>query len=301
MKHSALILTMAIAASFAFTCGAAQSEADMPAETEELTQKTQRNGFDEGEKQLVEIGGYTVNIPEYWKAQDEENRLDGGEEEYYCAYAERDGKVALLQMEAKVDGLEDVSFSVLQEQQDEISAAFGESFDTFICDLAENWQMKGDEELKGLIWNFTFEVQGQSGSGRFLMFPAQKENRWVQVLLMQTDNTDYDYTEDFGKILDTIADAEAAADENADLVYYRATTTINIRSAPDQTDDSNKLGKVPEGTVLKKDMAAEEQDNWVKVFFSAEDGSPINGWVSKDYVEVTEAPAEESETEGQAE
>ena len=123
------------------------------------------------------------------------------------------------------------------------------------------------------------------------VFPAEDENRWMQVLMMQTDNTEFDYTGDFQKILESIRNEKDSA------VYYRTTTTINIRSAPDETDDTNKLGKVPENTVVKADLTGEVNERWVKVTYTAEDGSSIDGWVSKDYVEQTQAPEPEAETE----
>ena len=113
----------------------------------------------------------------------------------------------------------------------------------------------------------------------------------MQVLMMQTDNTEFDYTGDFQKILESIRNEKDSA------VYYRTTTTINIRSAPDETDDTNKLGKVPENTVVKADLTGEVNERWVKVTYTAEDGSSIDGWVSKDYVEQTQAPEPEAETE----
>ena len=291
MKYTALLVTLALTGVFASGCLAAETEAEMQTEKEAVVRQ-QKNGFDEAQTELVEIGGFTVKIPSYWQAEEGEISLDGSDQEYYCAYAERQGKVALLQMEANVDDQESVTFSLLEDEEQEIAQAFGQSFDTYDCSQSELYELKGSETpVKGYLWTFTFSVQGQQGDGQFLMFPAEEENRWMQVLMMQTDNTEFDYTGDFQKILESIRNEKDSA------VYYRTTTTINIRSAPDETDDTNKLGKVPENTVVKADLTGEVNERWVKVTYTAEDGSSIDGWVSKDYVEQTWAPEPEAETE----
>ena len=48
---------------------------------------------------------------------------------------------------------------------------------------------------------------------------------------------------------------------------------------------------------MKADLTGEVNERWVKVTYTAEDGSSIDGWVSKDYVEQTQAPEPEAETE----
>ena len=291
MSYKALIVTLAFTAAFASGCLAAETEAEGQTEREAVVRK-QKDGFDENEASLVEIGGYTVKIPSYWQAEEAETSLDGSDQEYYCAYAERQGKVALLQMEANVDDQEPVSFSVLEDEEKEIAQAFGQSFDSYDCSQSRLYELQGSEQpVKGFLWDFTFSVQGRQGNGQFLMFPAEEENRWMQVLMMQTDNTDFDYTGDFQKILDSIRNEKESA------VYYRVTTLINIRSAPDETDDANKLGKIPENALVKADPTGEANERWVKVTYTAEDGSSINGWVSRDYVEQTQAPEAEAETE----
>ena len=225
MKYTALLVTLALTGVFASGCLAAETEAEMQTEKEAVVRQ-QKNGFDEAQTELVEIGGFTVKIPSYWQAEEGEISLDGSDQEYYCAYAERQGKVALLQMEANVDDQESVTFSLLEDEEQEIAQAFGQSFDTYDCSQSELYELKGSENpVKGYLWTFSFSVQGQQGDGQFLMFPAEEENRWMQVLMMQTDNTEFDYTGDFQKILESIRNEKDSA------VYYRTTTTINIRES----------------------------------------------------------------------
>ena len=154
MKYTALLVTLALTGVFASGCLAAETEAEMQTEKEAVVRQ-QKNGFDEAQTELVEIGGFTVKIPSYWQAEEGEISLDGSDQEYYCAYAERQGKVALLQMEANVDDQESVTFSLLEDEEQEIAQAFGQSFDTYDCSQSELYELKGSDiqEIFRRFWS----------------------------------------------------------------------------------------------------------------------------------------------------
>lgn len=166
-------------------------------EIENSYQKPQRDGFNKDTNNIVNFGLLTISIPDYWK----ESKNDGN---YYLAYAETGGNVAMLQMSASIDG-DPVTFEILKEETENglMSKSFSSWFDS-------TGPVKYDfieiNDIKGYVYTYTF-IQNNpfsSGTATILCIPSVSDNKWIFISLIETDNTEYSYTDDFSKIINSL-------------------------------------------------------------------------------------------------
>lgn len=191
----------------------------------ETVNRTEKNGFDSSSNEIYTLAGYTVEIPKYWKS---ENKIDGG----FQRYAETSGKVAMLQVaaQAETDDSYPVTFDGLMSDNDNMiamieSTAFKDVTDYEVIDTGV---------IKGILYKGTIvdKESGLSGYGEWFAFASEGDRTWCTLILCQTDNTEYTYTDDFMKIIKSIKPVEEAPPE---------TTPTNTAGAPD--DWTNLLEK----------------------------------------------------------
>lgn len=191
----------------------------------ENTNRTDKNGFDSSTNEIYTLAGYTVEIPKYWKS---ENKIDGG----FQRYAETGGKVAMLQVSAQVetDDSYPVTFDGLMSDNDNMiamieSTAFKDVTDYEVIDTGV---------IKGILYKGTIvdKESGLSGYGEWFAFASEKDRTWCTLILCQTDNTEYTYTDDFMKVIKSIKPVEDVPPE---------TPPTNTAGAPD--DWTNLLEK----------------------------------------------------------
>ena len=155
--------------------------------------KPEKNGFADGKNNLVHIGAFTFEIPDYWDAVEN----DGNE---YLAYAETGGRVAMLHIYARYDSDDPVTFDILQRETDNGKMA------TFVSNNVDETGPVTDKlievaGIKGYIYNTTFVQSGAPGKMTLVCLPSVSDNKWIYMTLMETDNTEYSYSEDFQEII----------------------------------------------------------------------------------------------------
>lgn len=161
----------------------------------EKENKQQKNGF--GKNSEVTVGAYSFSIPTYWEADIEEA-------DYYRAYAETSGKVAMLSINSSFDEEDPVTYEILAKETEsgEMSKAFSYWFD-------ECGEVTIESFDNGVVKGFTYEmevsIKGLGGKAVIVTFPDENNNQWVTASLCESNNTEYSYTEDFEKIIYSIA------------------------------------------------------------------------------------------------
>lgn len=193
-------------------------------ETENVN-RTEKNGFDSSTHEIYTLARYTVEIPKYWKS---ESKIDGG----FRRYAETGGKVAMLQVsaQAETDDSYPVTFDGLMDDNDNMiamieSTAFKDVTDYEVIDTGV---------IKGILYKGTIveKESGLTGYGEWFAFASEEDRTWCTLIMCQTDNTEYTYTDDFMKMIESIKLVEDVPPE---------TTPTNTAGAPD--DWTNLLEK----------------------------------------------------------
>ncbi|MBR6951104.1 MAG: leucine-rich repeat domain-containing protein [Oscillospiraceae bacterium] len=164
----------------------------------ETVSRGQKDGFDSITNEQYRFSEYTVEIPSYWSDDQRENKGT-------TKYAETGDKVAMLQIEARYDTDEDypVTFEGLMEDLDGLqkvveSRVFKDSIDHEVVDTGY---------VKGVLFKGYSEKYQNTGleiTGEWFTFPSEKDRNWCSVILVQSDNTEYLYDDDFMKIINSI-------------------------------------------------------------------------------------------------
>ena len=191
----------------------------------ENVNRTEKNGFDSSTNEIYTLARYTVEIPKYWKS---ESKIDGG----FQRYAETGGKVAMLQVsaQAETDDSYPVTFDGLMDDNDNMIAMF-ES--TAFKDVTD-YEVIDTGVIKGILYKGTIveKESGLTGYGECFAFASEEDRTWCALIMCQTDNTEYTYTDDFMKMIESIKLVEDVPPE---------TTPTNTAGAPD--DWTNLLEK----------------------------------------------------------
>ena len=165
----------------------------------------QKNGFDSSTNEIYTLAGYTVEIPKYWKS---ERKNDFG----FQRYAETGGKVAMLQVsaQAETDDSYPVSFDGLMSDNDNMIAMIEST-----CFKDVDYEVVDTGVIKGILYKGTItdKESGLSGHGEWFAFASEKDRSWCALILAQTDNTEYTYTDDFMKMIKSIKPVEITSPE----------------------------------------------------------------------------------------
>jgi hypothetical protein len=156
--------------------------------------KQQKDAFDNNTE--VTVGASKILIPSYWSA-------DVAETNHYRAYAEISGQVAMLNIMASYDDEDPVTYESLVEETE--SGAMSAAISTWYEDGDElNIEEFENGNIKGYIYETNCSIKGNKGFFSCLSYPDEKNNTWFYVALFETTNTEYSYTNDFRKILNSI-------------------------------------------------------------------------------------------------
>lgn len=156
--------------------------------------RTEKSGFDSTTNEIYNLAGYTVEIPKYWWS---EKTISNGIQRY----AETSGKVAMLQITAQKESDDSypVSFDGLMDDNENMismleSTVFSEVVDYEVIDTGV---------VKGILYkgNIIDKDSGLSGYGEWFTFASEEDRNWCTLVMSQTDNTDFLYTDDFMKMI----------------------------------------------------------------------------------------------------
>lgn len=158
------------------------------------SEKSQKNGF--SSCSTVNVGDYSFSVPSYWSAYITDS-------DHYRAYAETSGKVAMLEINSLYDDEDPVTYDILAKETDE--GLMSKSFESWYESCGDiTISDFGNGVIKGFTYATDFTQDGNDGYSICLCFPDEKNNRWFYVTLCETNNTEYSYTDDFDKILQSI-------------------------------------------------------------------------------------------------
>lgn len=192
-----------------------------PAETTQAAEnRSQKNGFSDASNSTVQVGQYAFSVPSYWGA-------DITEPDNYRAYAEKGGKVAMLTITANTDENDVVSYDALVVDDENMKETIAGWFDSCQDVTSEPLEV-GD--VRGYRYSANCVMNGYDGYCECFIFPSENDNKWVLVQMLQTNNTKYQYTEDFRKILNSISHSEIteATAESTSVPEPETTQAVTI-------------------------------------------------------------------------
>jgi hypothetical protein len=184
--------------------GYGDKQIDKLADKEGSTGAVTHKLLKEGNKiKPLQLENFIFSIPDYWVE-------NGSKEEYYQAYAETGGKVAMLAITYPHDN-EEVSLEALYADNENMITAIESWFDE--CSVTRYEKFQSDFGVTGVVYHYTskFDFGGvkYGASGMCLCFPSEKDSRWFFVVFIVTNNIEENYEEDFMEILSSIKEVEA--------------------------------------------------------------------------------------------
>ena len=187
-----------------------EPESSSVASSSHTEDRAEKDGFDAGTNESYPFAAYEIEIPVYWDSATE-NSIAGGIQRY----AETGGKVAMLQITASEDADPSypVTFEGLMADNDNMIASIeAASFDT-----VTDYEVIDTGVVKGILYKGTIkeETTGISGYGEWFVFPSETDRNWCNIVLVQSNNTDYSYTEDFIKMIQSIRMLEPSSNGTA--------------------------------------------------------------------------------------
>ena len=126
------------------------------------------------------------------------------------------------------------TYRELRQLSDEICKEHGLSVIPPSQNKGMDYKVIDTSVIKGILYKGTIvdKESGLSGYGEWFAFASEKDRTWCTLILCQTDNTEYTYTDDFMKVIESIKPVEDVPPE---------TPSTNTAGAPD--DWTNLLEK----------------------------------------------------------
>lgn len=194
-KTLLLLLSLFVCASVASCSPGASSEDSRSESQSEAVEdsREEKNDFNVDTNTTSTFFGYEISFPSSWTVGT--NTLDT--ETYY---AESGDAVAMFQMQCVSSPF--VSFDELNADKDSLSESYGDAYDSFdVSDLTE-YSISG---TKGLLYDFTGSTSGLDVHGKMLVFVSESGGNLISFQMIQSDNTEYSYFDDFEKILNSVS------------------------------------------------------------------------------------------------
>lgn len=162
--------------------------------------KPTKDGFDEKTNAAVQVAGVEFSIPDYYVLSKGSGSMD-----YY--YAEQGGAVAMIGVET--DAVNDSTESDFDSSKYGIAANFAKS-SGFTIRSTKDASVAG---LPGCVAELDGKIENIDTQMTLLFFFNERESSLGYVLLAQTNNTKFDYTADFEKVIESAKIGAAATGE----------------------------------------------------------------------------------------
>lgn len=187
-----------------------EPESSSVASSSHAEDRAEKDGFDSKTNESYAFASYVIEIPSYWDSATE-NRINDGIQRY----AETGGKVAMLQITAGEDPDPNypVTFKGLMADNDNMIVSIEKS----AFDKVTDYEIIDTGIIKGILYkgNLKDENSGVSSYGEWFAFPSETDRNWCNIVLVQSNNTDYSYTEDFIKMIQSIRILEPSSNGTA--------------------------------------------------------------------------------------
>lgn len=145
------------------------------------------------------IKNYALSIPDYW--------TELGSHKGYCHFFAEAGEEIVILGIIYTGAMEyEVSLENLYRINGHLIETMSSAFD--VCQFYKYQDFQSDYGVRGILYSYTFadEINGKecSGSGRCFAFPSEKDNQWLGINLMFTDDRDGHFLEDYMKTLTSV-------------------------------------------------------------------------------------------------
>lgn len=170
-------------------------------------------------------------------------------------YAETGGKVAMLQIDAGED--EDPDYIVNFDSMMEDNENMIDTIESTLFEEVTDYEVVDTGVVKGILYKGTIKVGDNNGVGLWFSFPSEEDRNWCQIIMGQTDNTEFDYAEDFDQIIHSIKKADVIVKAEDSPAKEATVAEPEPESEPikDEVvlpDYHTKLGRDYDSKVLRK-------------------------------------------------
>lgn len=189
---SVFLCLLAVACSNTNPSENASDIAGSESSAEEADAREEKNDFDTSANTTETFFGYDISFPSSWVEGN--NTLDT--ETYY---AESGEAVAMFQMQCISSPFD--SFEELDADKDSFGESYGDAFDSFDVSGTSEYPISG---TKGILYDYTGSTSGLDVHGKTLVYVSEIGGNLISLQMVQSDNTEYSYFNDFEKILDSV-------------------------------------------------------------------------------------------------
>lgn len=189
---SVFLCLLAVACSNTNPSESASDIAGSESSAEEADAREEKNDFDTSTNTTETFFGYDISFPSSWVEGN--NTLDT--ETYY---AESGEAVAMFQMQCISSPFD--SFEELDADKDSFGESYGDAFDSFDVSGTSEYPISG---TKGILYDYTGSTSGLDVHGKTLVYVSEIGGNLISLQMVQSDNTEYSYFNDFEKILDSV-------------------------------------------------------------------------------------------------
>ena len=194
-KRILVVLSSVFLCSLIVACSNANpsgDDTDSKSSVEDADIRKEKNDFDAATNTTETFWGYDISFPSSW--DEGNNTLDTK-----TYYAESRDAIAMFQMQCMDSSF--ANFDELYSQKDAFIESYGESFDAFgILDSSEY----AVADSKGILFYYSAATSGLAMRGKMLVYVSETGNNLICFQMLQSNNTEYSYFDDFEKILDSV-------------------------------------------------------------------------------------------------
>lgn len=235
MKKKALLISSAIVACLLLTaCNSSKpSSEDLDNVISESTSdlREEKNDFNSETNTTITFFGYDLSFPSSWPEGD--NTLDNK-----TYYAETGEAVAMFQMQCVSSPFD--NFDELNADKDTFSESYGNSFESFNVSSAAEYSVSG---TKGILYDYTGSTSGLDVHGKMLVYVSETGGNLISLQMIQSDNTEYSYFEDYEKILDSVSLSESSLNSESTLDNDNSSDASDDETSSVSLEYQNALSK----------------------------------------------------------
>ena len=198
---------------------------------EEADAREEKNDFDTSTNTTETFFGYDISFPSSWVEGN--NTLDT--ETYY---AESGEAVAMFQMQCISSPFD--SFDELNADKDSLGDSYGDAFDSFDVSGTSEYPISG---TKGILYDYTGSTSGLDVHGKMFVYVSEIGGNLISLQMVQSDNTEYSYFNDFEKILDSVTLSESSDNSEPEQTSDPVSDASDADSSGISLEYQNALSK----------------------------------------------------------
>jgi hypothetical protein len=145
----------------------------------------------------IQFGNYTISLQDYWN--EDISTLSENECSYYPGTK---GQGVSLVIGCTQDDENSLSLDFLHDNQDEIISALEESND---LEVKKYEDITSNGDVTGIFYQA--ELNDIEGNGYMFTFPSENENMLYVIVLIESDKSKKDFSDDFLEIIKSIKKA----------------------------------------------------------------------------------------------